>query len=351
MRRLRVHLELTNICNLNCVFCAKSVMKRKLGYMNSELAAELIDELSGDNFKLEKLFFHLMGEPILHPDFIRLAQYATDKGLPLSIYTNGSLFNDNIIDSIFDIDPPELVISFQTPNRETFGLKGALLSYDEYFDNIKNLIVKKRNSKARTKIELRLLNTKKDNIFSSRFWLVDRKMDILEDKSKLKNFLITLDEKLKTEAMSINADEIIKRISLSKPVFKVEIFKDIFLVGTTYFSWYNRQDTEDPHFKKAYIGGCDGFRSQLAILWDGSVVSCCVDYDGENCVGNVTNKKLKDILNNGYTRNFIHKLNKCILPTNYCQICRGAKNIRVWLTKQLGSIFIYNFIEKIKEIQ
>ncbi len=64
----RVHIELTNICDFNCIFCAKSIMKRSQGYMDKELAMRLISEVHENNV-CEKITFHVMGEPTLHPDF------------------------------------------------------------------------------------------------------------------------------------------------------------------------------------------------------------------------------------------------------------------------------------------
>jgi len=319
-------------------------MKRRLGSMGRTLAVRLMDELSYSSFKVEKLFFHLMGEPILHPDFLSLLNYALRLKLPVSIYTNGSRLNLDTVLSIFALNPPELVISIQAPDKKTFALRKDSVSYEGYLQNLKDLILAKINSKADTKIELRLLITKKDSIFSPRFWLVDRPLDVVSGKSSIKYFLDTLSNELKDTSISLDSERILSKTSLSKAGFSIEILKNINLVGATYFSWYNFEDAKIPGFKRAFIGGCDGFRRQVAILWDGSVTSCCVDYEGRNTAGNVTNRTLNEILNNESVSRFRKKFKHCILPTPYCRICRGSRNIRVWLAKQLGSIFIYNFL-------
>ena len=41
----RVHIELTNVCDFNCVFCPKSEMKRPYGYMDPSLARRIITEI------------------------------------------------------------------------------------------------------------------------------------------------------------------------------------------------------------------------------------------------------------------------------------------------------------------
>ena len=147
MSGLRVHLELTNRCNLSCAFCPKHVMTRRKGYMNKDLAMHIMDELSAGHIKTERLFFHLMGEPLLHPDLIALVRYATDNNLPLSLYTNASLLTPDTIRLILDAEPLELIISVQTPDEATFKLRKDSLDYNQFLNTNRNIILaKKKNS-------------------------------------------------------------------------------------------------------------------------------------------------------------------------------------------------------------
>ncbi|MBO7324955.1 MAG: radical SAM/SPASM domain-containing protein, partial [Bacteroidales bacterium] len=57
----RCYLEITNFCNLDCAFCAKT--KRTKAIMSGEQFEQLTDKLQG---KIQFLYFHLMGEPCLH---------------------------------------------------------------------------------------------------------------------------------------------------------------------------------------------------------------------------------------------------------------------------------------------
>ncbi|HXW69779.1 MAG TPA: radical SAM protein, partial [Dissulfurispiraceae bacterium] len=71
----RVHIELTNVCDFNCIFCPKSEMKRPYGYMETGLARRIITELKADGI-CEKITFHIMGEPTLHKDFFGILHHA-----------------------------------------------------------------------------------------------------------------------------------------------------------------------------------------------------------------------------------------------------------------------------------
>jgi len=59
-----IQIEVTNICNFNCIYCPRDFLKRSPIYMNM-LLFEKIYEMFGmnDNFILNK-----DGEPFLHPN-------------------------------------------------------------------------------------------------------------------------------------------------------------------------------------------------------------------------------------------------------------------------------------------
>jgi radical SAM protein with 4Fe4S-binding SPASM domain len=60
----------------------------------------------------------------------------------------------------------------------------------------------------------------------------------------------------------------------------------------------------------------------MTINWDGSVVPCCLDYEGEIILGNVKNQTLKEIwLGDGF-KQFRKKLLKDINSVDMCKKCR-----------------------------
>ena len=82
----RVYVEITNICNRSCSFCPGTTRPPRRMTL-SEFDA-VTDRLRGVT---EYLYYHVMGEPLTHPelpDFIRLAK---GKGFKSAITTNGTL--------------------------------------------------------------------------------------------------------------------------------------------------------------------------------------------------------------------------------------------------------------------
>lgn len=84
----RVYVEITNICNRNCTFCpGTSRVHRR---MNTEEFTEIAEKLKNIT---KYLYFHVMGEPLTHPnlpDFIRIAR---EYGYQPAITTNGTLLD------------------------------------------------------------------------------------------------------------------------------------------------------------------------------------------------------------------------------------------------------------------
>ena len=82
----KAYLEITNRCNLSCSFCHGTCRTPKT---LSEAEFEyLTDALTG---QIKFLYFHLMGEPLLHPLLPQFIQRAKEKGFLPVLTTNGSL--------------------------------------------------------------------------------------------------------------------------------------------------------------------------------------------------------------------------------------------------------------------
>ena len=82
----------TKTCNLECIHCYASAKKSKFpGELTTEEARAMIDDLA--DFKVPALLMS-GGEPLVRPDIIDLAQYATSKGIRVTFSTNGILITD-----------------------------------------------------------------------------------------------------------------------------------------------------------------------------------------------------------------------------------------------------------------
>ena len=82
----KVYVEIGNVCNMNCSFCHGH--SRAPRQMSMEEFSFILDQLTEHT---RFIYYHLMGEPLIHPqlpDFIRLAG---QRGYKSVITTNGTL--------------------------------------------------------------------------------------------------------------------------------------------------------------------------------------------------------------------------------------------------------------------
>ena len=89
MRFRKVYIEITNACNLNCSFCIKN--SRKITYMSFDSYKKIIDKIKGYT---REIYFHILGEPLMHPDVLEFIRYANDNDLLVNITTNGYLIKN-----------------------------------------------------------------------------------------------------------------------------------------------------------------------------------------------------------------------------------------------------------------
>ena len=82
----RVYVEITNICNKSCSFCPKTSRQPKL--ISMEEFKTVADKLVNVT---EYIYYHVMGEPLMHPRLFDFIRYASDKGFKSAVTTNGSL--------------------------------------------------------------------------------------------------------------------------------------------------------------------------------------------------------------------------------------------------------------------
>ena len=80
----KVYVEITNVCNLNCRFCHGT--KRQKEFISLNNFEVLLEKLKGYT---KYLYFHVMGEPLLHPFINELIDKASKEGFLINLTTNG----------------------------------------------------------------------------------------------------------------------------------------------------------------------------------------------------------------------------------------------------------------------
>ena len=118
----KIYLEISNVCNLSCAFCPGT--KRAKHIMTEEEFTALMPKLRPFS---DYLYFHLMGEPLLHPNLAKFLDIAGEWGFKVILTTNGTLLKKQQ-DSLLNAPALHKVnISLHAFEANAFTILGSFL--------------------------------------------------------------------------------------------------------------------------------------------------------------------------------------------------------------------------------
>ena len=85
----KVYVEITNVCNMSCSFCHGH--KRAPRFMEREEFSLILGKIKG---LTKYVYYHLMGEPLLHPSLPEFIRMAGEEGYKSIVTTNGTLLSE-----------------------------------------------------------------------------------------------------------------------------------------------------------------------------------------------------------------------------------------------------------------
>ena len=333
----RLHIEVTNVCNFKCEFCPDAIMARRRGHMDPELLEDLLQAVA-DGQMARIVTFHLMGEPMIYPYIFQGIHQAVRRSLRLHLTTNGSTFHlfPEHIEKLVQSGIPKVTISLQTPDPHTFKLRGAppRLQSEAYFEGITQYIqANLRDSQSATTIHVKFLDTTPHP-----FLVPHKPMDIVEGKAQMREELMTWAKRLLAgipEAPNVEALE--HAIARHRPGRwqLIPLHPKLVLETFPLDSWGN---VEADKVVPAHFGYCNGASRQAGILYDGTVVPCCKDFEGQIPLGNVRQQSLKHILAGTTACALRQGFNRLQVTHPVCQRCMGADTPAKSRLRQVGSV-------------
>jgi radical SAM protein with 4Fe4S-binding SPASM domain len=128
----------TNACNLKCVHCYQRADKPTPDELTTEERLHVVDQLVED--KVSALAFS-GGEPLMRRDLFKVAEYAHEKGLYLSVATNGTLLTRDAVESLRRSGVSYVEISLDGACKETHdSFRGVEGSFDRTLKGIENAV-------------------------------------------------------------------------------------------------------------------------------------------------------------------------------------------------------------------
>jgi MoaA/NifB/PqqE/SkfB family radical SAM enzyme len=328
-----IFLELTNFCNFKCEFCPTDRQTRARGYIDKGLAKRIIQEIYDDKLS-NWITFNLMGEPYLHKDLAELCQFAEDTGVHVRLLTNGSLLNPDINRRIFATNLSRLEISFRTPNSTSFNerQRGNRLAFEDYLGNVKRLLEDRLTLKPRTIVEVKFFMDSQASFlsFAKDYQKLANRQDNTALMKSLHQHCLTVGERLGIDMQPY------KGLNLQPDQKRIEIAPRIYLVSTRIQDFWVRENMDQSdRWVPARRGGCNTFREEFGILFNGDVTTCCVDFDGRNVVGNVRDRHLTEVLASPQVKRVRASFDRYTPPLDFCRKCLGGPNFPYSVTKQI----------------
>ena len=278
----KIFIEITNICNLSCSFCPGT--KREPAFMTKELFERILEQVDGRG---EFIYFHVMGEPLLHPQISLFLDLCEKHNFKVNITTNGTL-----IDKLDDILVAKDALRQINLSLHSFEANENNYSIESYLDKIFAFVkIAEENKKL---ICLRLWNLLDGGKNLKNDYILRR----IEDEFKLD---FKIEDKL-------------------TPCKGINLVENVFINQAAKFDWPSL-DGEEINSK----GFCYGLKDQVGFLVDGTVIPCCLDGEGIINLGNINEDSFDSIVNSKRAKDLYEGFSLRVVSEELCRKC-GYRN-------------------------
>ena len=273
----KIYLEISNVCNLSCSFCPGT--KRAKHVMTEAEFSTLMPALRP---YADYLYFHLMGEPLLHPNLAQFMEIAGEHDFKVILTTNGTLLKKQqavllnapalhkVNISLHAFEANDLAVPFEEYLHDCFDFGKAA-------EGKKLVVYRLWNNGGADELNQQIQNTMKT--FFPEPWTDNRQG---------------------------------KRIG-----------ERVFLEYGDKFDWPDlaAQEGSDRVF-------CYGLRDQIGVLCDGTVVPCCLDHEGDIALGNLFRESMETILDKPRAKAIYEGFSKKEAAEELCRKCGYARRFR-----------------------
>lgn len=261
----RVYVEITNICNMACSFCHGH--SREHRRMSQQEFSRILQQLKG---KTQYIYYHLMGEPLTHPELPLFLQMAKEAGFRSVITTNGTLLHKH---------------------GESLLRAGV------------------------HKVNISLHSQEEDKDLPQYLQQVARFAQLAADSGTIVSFRLW--NKGFDGGRNAVTEEALRALlpgQWQENSRGYRIRDKVFLEWGERFAW---PDAAAPVQAERVF--CYGLLDHFGILCDGTVVPCCLDSDGVIGLGNVFRQELQDILDSDRAKAMVKGF-RCRTPSE--ELCR-----------------------------
>ncbi|HPG38371.1 MAG TPA: radical SAM protein [bacterium] len=283
-----VNIEPTNICNLKCPLCVtgSGQMLRPRGKMDFTLMQTLVDEMAN---RILYITLYSQGEPYLHPRFNEFVRYAKNRGVYVNTSTNAHYFDMDNARAVVKSGLDSMIISLDGVTPESYSRYRVNGNLDTVLKGIRNLVAAKAELRSKTP------------------YLFLQFLVMRHNESEI--------PAIKQLARELGVNRLlIKTTQVMSYEEAVEWLPDN--------EKYRRYTVSESDFKvKKGKGACPRPWFTTLVDWDGLVVPCCFDKNGDHALGNMNESDFMTIWQGKKYRGFRSRL---LRNRESIEICRNC---------------------------
>ena len=270
----KIYLEISNVCNLKCAFCPGTRRAKKV--MSEAEFSALLPRLRPYT---DHLYFHLMGEPLCHPNLKRFLELAGEAGFKVVLTTNGTLLGRQ--QEMLLRAPGLYKVNI---SLHAFEANDLAVPFSEYLEGCFSF---GQAAEGKKLLVYRLWNNGG------------------ADKRN---------------------EDILAAMKAAFPSPWVDEGKGIRIGRRVYLEYGDKFDWPDMGAEEAGSRvSCYGLRDQIGVLCDGTVVPCCLDHEGDIPLGNLFTDDLEVILSSKKAQAICQGFLKGTAVEELCRKCGYAR--------------------------
>jgi radical SAM protein with 4Fe4S-binding SPASM domain len=248
-RPLIDQIELTNRCPYTCQMCPRtSSMTRELGSMEIPLFERIIEQIAPYQ---QYTALHHFGESLLHPQIDTAVRVARAHGVKTGLSCNPPSLTPRLSGRLLDAGLANMVLSLDSLDARTYrSIRGHAARLDKADKHVRRIVKARDEGGYDT-------------------WITLQMIAMRANQSEIDGFLSYCEE--------VGVDRGIV-VRLGRWDFEDDKVEDL-----------------GGHDSPGYTAPCTLPQSSVVVLWDGRVVPCCHDYDGDVVLGDLNTQTLEEV--------------------------------------------------------
>jgi radical SAM protein with 4Fe4S-binding SPASM domain len=300
---IKIDIEPINTCNFKCSHCQVTYWDKKPAHFNRETFIRVIKQIPNlMNVKLQG-----MGEPFLNKQLIPMLQAGEERGIQMSLYTNGSISDPVKAEQLSQLNRTHITFSIDGATAETFEKMRPGSHFDRIVENIQ-MLTGARNPNSKLLVSAWTVITQKN---------IHELPQIVALVKRLGFDDITIQPHLTSwgkEEMIAHTDDI--QVTMESDLFVTQLDQAQQLATA---EGIELKINASNRFCRDQPCGWPWNSSYIAV--NGDVVPCCVIADANVAkMGNVFEQDFSEIWNSEAYQELRDRITKHDLP-DYCKHC------------------------------